>query len=413
MHMTDKSIQALKVPGRYTDDETKGLHLWVKVNGRKYWNFRYTIAGSRKGIGLGVYDDVSLKKARIRAIEQRNMLNGGVDPVHVKKALKTPASMANSEKFQDFALQYIETMRPKWRNQKHGDQWVATVTNYALPVIGAMPLADIDTQHVLDVLAPIWVTKTETAVRLRGRIERILSAAITRKLRPAGNPALWKGHLENLLPTPRSSNKHHQALPYGEVPAFMASLREADGISALALEFTILNASRTGEVLFARRTEVQGKVWTIPGNRMKAGRQHQVPLSQRSLDLLLIAQSLDPDSHYLFSRNGKPLSSMAMLMMVRRMQSGLTVHGFRSSFRDWVSEETDHSPEVAEMALAHTISNKVEKAYRRGNLLERRRRLMVDWETFCMGGNSGNLCFMPVVAQSEIQRIEDKFLLPI
>lgn len=385
MQMTDISIKALNTPGRYTDDQTKGLHLWVKDSGRKYWNLRYTLAGSRKGLGLGAYPEVSLKQARIRAIEQRNHINKSIDPMQLKSAAKAPALVSSGEKFQDFALDYIETMRPKWRNQKHGDQWLATVTNYAFPVIGAMPLAEIDTPHVLDVLKPIWGTKAETAVRLRGRIERILSAAITRKLRSAGNPALWKGHLENLLPTPRATDKHHEALPYGDVPAFMAKLREADGISALALEFTILNASRSGEVLLARRTEVQGNVWTIPGNRMKAGRQHQVPLCQRSLDLMLIAQSLDPDSQYLFSRGSKPLSSMAMLMMVRRMQAGLTVHGFRSSFRDWVSEETDHSPEVAEMALAHTIGNKVEQAYRRGNLLERRRRLMQDWAGYCAG----------------------------
>jgi integrase len=383
MQMTDISIKALTTPGRYTDEQTKGLHLWVKNTGRKYWNLRYTCSGSRKGIGLGAYPEVSLKQARIRAIEHRNLINKGVDPIQVKKASNAAAFQPASEKFQDFALNYIATMRPKWRNQKHGDQWVATVTTYAFPVIGAMPLAEIDTQHVLDVLTPIWVTKSETAVRLRGRIERILSAAITRKLRPAVNPALWKGHLENLLPTPRSTDKHHEALPYGEVPAFMARLREADGISALALEFTILNASRTGEVLQARRTEVQGNIWTIPGNRMKAGRQHQVPLCQRSMDLILIAQNQDSESQFIFSRGGKPLSSMAMLMMVRRMQSGLTVHGFRSSFRDWVSEETDHSPEVAEMALAHTIGNKVEQAYRRGNLLERRRQLMQDWESYC------------------------------
>ena len=387
MQLTDIVIKAITKPGRYTDDQTKGLHLWVKKTGRKYWNLRYTCAGKRKGFALGTYPEISLKQARIQAVEQRNLINKGGDPINLKNAKKATVLAQAKEKFQDFALDYIETMRPKWRNQKHGDQWVATVTNYAFPVIGAMPLADIDTQHVLNVLEPIWGIKTETAVRLRGRIERILSAAITRKLRPAVNPALWKGHLENLLPTPRATYKHHEALPYGEVPAFMARLREADGISALALEFTILNASRTGEVLLALRTEVQGNVWTIPGNRMKAGRQHQVPLCQRSLDLMLIAQSLEPNSQYLFSRSGKPLSSMAMLMMARRMQAGLTVHGFRSSFRDWVSEETDHSPEVAEMALAHTIGNKVEQAYRQGNLLERRRRLMQDWESHCMLGS--------------------------
>jgi integrase len=360
-----------------------GLHLWVKKTGRKYWNLRYTSAGKRKGFGLGTYPEVSLKQARIHAVEQRNLINKGGDPINIKNATKATVLAQAKEKFQDFALDYIETMRPKWRNQKHGDQWVATVTNYAFPVIGAMPLAEIDTQHVLSVLEPIWSIKTETAVRLRGRIERILSAAITRKLRPAVNPALWKGHLENLLPTPRSTYKHHEALSYCEVPFFMARLREVDGISALALEFTILNASRTGEVLLARRSEVQGNVWTIPGNRMKAGRQHQVPLCQRSMDLILIAQSLDSESQFIFSRGGKPLSSMAMLMMVRRMKLGLTVHGFRSSFRDWVSEETAHSPEVAEMALAHTIGNKVEQAYRRGNLLERRRHLLQDWESYC------------------------------
>jgi integrase len=390
MQMTDVSIKALKTPGRYTDDQTKGLHLWVKKNSKKYWIFRYTSAGKRKGIGLGPYPEVSLKQARIHAVEQRNLINKGEDPVNVKIATKAILLAPAREKFREFALDYIETMRPKWRNQKHGDQWVATVTNYAFPVIGAMPLADIDTQHVLAILTPIWLTKAETAARLRGRIERILSAAITRKLRPAVNPAIWKGHLENILPTPRTTDKHHEALPYGDVPAFMARLREADSISALALEFTILNASRTGEVLLARRSEVKGNVWTVPGSRMKAGRLHQVPLCQRSLDLMLISQSLDPDSEYLFSRKGKPLSSMAMLMMLRRMQSGLTVHGFRSSFRDWVSEETDHSPEVAEMALAHTIGNKVEQAYRRGNLLERRRHLMQDWASYCNGKNDIN-----------------------
>lgn len=391
MQMTDISIKALKAPGRYTDDQTKGLHLWVKVMGQKYWIFRYTNQGKRLQLSFGAYPDVGLRQARERAIEARNQINKGNDPLQAKKAAKSAPKPSAAPKFKEFALAYIETMRPQWRNQKHGDQWVATVTNYALPVIGAVPLAEIDTQHVLDVLAPIWISKTETAVRLRGRIERILSAAITRKLRPVGNPALWKGHLENLLPTPRVTDKHHEALPYVDVPAFMAQLREVDGMSALALEFTVLNASRTGEVLLALRAEVQGNVWTIPGNRMKAGRQHQVPLCQRSLDLMLIAQSLDPSSQYLFSRGGKPLSSMAMLMMARRMQAGLTVHGFRSSFRDWVSEETDHSPEVAEMALAHTIGNKVEQAYRRGNLLERRRRLMQDWQSYCMVGNREDL----------------------
>ncbi len=387
MQLTDIVVKKISQPGRHTDDQHKGLHLWVKLSGQKYWIFRYTYQGKRLGLSFGAYPDVGLRLARERAIEARNLINKGTDPLSEKKAAKTVTLSNPCPKFQDFALAYIETMRPKWRNQKHGDQWVATVTNYAIPVIGAMPLDEIDTPHILEILTPIWQSKAETAVRLRGRLERILSAAITRKLRTSANPALWKGHLENLLPTQRPSDKHHEALPYHEIPVFMVKLRNADGISALALEFAILNASRSGEVLFGLRSEVQGNVWTIPGSRMKAGQTHQVPLCQRSLNLLLIAESMDSGSKYLFSRNGKPLSNMAMLMMVRRMQAGLTVHGFRSSFRDWVSEETDHSPEVAEMALAHTIGNKVEKAYRRGNLLERRRRLMQDWEDYCLSAS--------------------------
>ena len=396
MQLTDLVIKKLSQAGRHTDDQTKGLHLWIKVTGQKYWIFRYTHQGNRLALSFGAYPDVGLRQARERAIEARNLINKGTDPTHEKKAAKKAEPSSPAPRFKEFALAYIETMRPKWRNQKHGDQWVATVANYAFPVIGSMPLEKIETQHVLEILTPIWHTKSETAARLRGRIERILSAAITHKLRAGANPALWKGHLENLLPTQRASDKHHEALPYPNIPAFMTKLRNADGVSALALEFAILNASRTGEVLLGLRSEVQGNVWTIPGSRMKAGQTHQVPLCQRSLDLLLVAQSQDPDGKYLFSRNGKPLSNMAMLMMVRRMQAGLTVHGFRSTFRDWVSEETDHSPEVAEMALAHTIGNKVEKAYRRGNLLERRRRLMQDWESFCMVGNDCNLTFLPM-----------------
>ncbi len=383
MQLTDIVVKKITQAGRFTDIQTKGLHLWVKVTGQKYWIFRYTHQSKRLALSFGAYPDVGLRQARERAIEARNLINKGTDPSHKKKAAKQSEASSPAPRFKEFALAYIETMRPQWRNQKHGDQWVATVANYAFPVIGEMPLDKIETQHILEILTPIWHTKSETAGRLRGRIERILSAAITRKLRTGANPAVWKGHLENLLPTPRGSDKHHEALPYTDISSFMAKLREIDGVSALALEFAILNASRTSEVLLGIRSEVQGNVWTIPGSRMKAGQMHQVPLCQRSMDLLLVAQSEDPQSNYLFSRSGKPLSNMAMLMMVRRIQAGLTVHGFRSTFRDWVSEETDHNPEVAEMALAHTIGNKVEKAYRRGNLLERRRRLMQDWEDYC------------------------------
>jgi len=391
MKMTDISLKAQNKAGRHTDDQTKGLHLWVKKTGQKYWNFRYTFDGKRETISLGAYPEVSLKLARQRAIEVRNKVNQGVSPLLEKKTAKKPQIQTLTPKFSEFAMKYIETMRPKWRNPKHAEQWVSTVQQYAFPILGEMSLDEIDTPHIMEILTPIWLTKSETASRLRGRIERILSASITSKHRVNANPAIWKGHLENLLPVHQASQEHHEALAYEEIPKFMRKLRETDGISALALEFAILNASRTGEVLLGKKNEIEGNVWTIPANRMKANREHQVPLCNRSLEILSIAQYLDPESEYLFSRNGKHLSNMSMLMMVRRMKKGLTVHGFRSTFRDWVSEETEHSPEVAEMALAHAIGNKVEAAYRRGKLLERRRVLMTDWESYCMTGRWGNV----------------------
>jgi integrase len=389
--MTDISLKRLNKVGRHTDDQTKGLHLWVKPNLQRYWIFRYTINGKREGISLGAYPEIGLKQARQRALEARLKVSQGTCPAQAKKIALAAVIETKKPKFSTFALEYIETMRPKWRNQKHADQWVSTVRTYAFPVLGEMRLDEIDTPHIQAVLMPIWLKIPESASRLRGRIEKILSAAITYKHRPASNPALWKGHLENLLPAHQESFKHHEALPYDELPDFMKTLKEIDGVSALALQYTILNASRTGEVLLGKRSEVVGDVWTIPPTRMKAKQEHQVPLCRRSLELLDIAKSLDPESEYLFSIRGKHLSNMSMLMMVRRIRSGLTVHGFRSTFRDWVSEETDHSPEVAEMALAHTIGNKVEAAYRRGKLLERRRRLMQDWEKFCTGVNFDNI----------------------
>jgi len=396
MQMTDISLKRLNKVGRHTDDQTKGLHLWVKPNLQRYWIFRYTINGKRKGVSLGAYPEISLKMARQRALEARLKVNQGVCPAQAKKTTLAPVKETKTPKFSDFALEYIETMRPKWRNQKHADQWVSTVRTYTFPILGEMRLDEIDTPDIQKVLMPIWLKIPESASRLRGRIEKILSAAITHKHRQASNPAVWKGHLENLFPAHQESYKHHEALPYDELPDFMKKLKEADGMSALALQFTILNASRTGEVLLGKKSEIEGDVWTIPPTRMKAKQEHQVPLCKRSLELLQIANSLGPDSEYLFSNKGKHLSNMSMLMMVRRIRAGLTVHGFRSTFRDWVSEETDHSPEVAEMALAHTIGNKVEAAYRRGKLLERRRRLMQDWESFCLNDKSCNVLNLKV-----------------
>lgn len=381
-HITiDDSL--LKKPGRHTDDTCKGLHLWVKTNHKSSWVLRYTLYGKRRNMGLGPYPEISLKEARQRAIQARNDINKGVDPIDAKKC-------ANSKheaivRFDEFAFDFIERKAPEWRNGKHREQWASTIKTYASPLIGDMDIKQVDTNHILSILQPIWLNKAETASRLRGRLERIFSAAITLKLRPAINPAMWRGHLENILPHQRPSEKHHSAVSFYELPQFMEALREKDTVSALALEFTILTACRTGEVLGGTRAEIYGDVWLIPADRMKAHREHQVPLSQRARELLTIAECLDPKSKYLFSRNGKMLCNMSMLQMVRRLKPGNTVHGFRSCFRDWVSELTEHSPEVAEMALAHTIQNKVERAYRRGNLLDRRRSLMNDWASYCNG----------------------------
>lgn len=391
MLLNELVLKNLKDVGRHTDDQTKGLHLWIKKNQRKYWIFRFTFEGKRFNTSLGGYPEIGLKQARERAIEARNSLNKGSNPIALKNSAKNSCIKSKPTTFSEFALEYIERMRPKWRNPKHAEQWVSTVERYAFPYIGNLSLNEIQTEDVLALLKPIWLSKQVTASRLRGRLESILSASITLGHRTESNPARWRHHLENLLPPPKKSDEHHAALPYVELPKFIAELKELESSSALALEFLILNASRTGEVIGAKRTELANDLWTIPASRMKAGRVHQVPLCKRSLELLEISAHLDPQSEYFFSNKGKPLSNMAMLMMVRRLNIGITVHGFRSTFRDWVSEETEYSPELAEMALAHTIENKTEAAYRRGNLIERRKVLMKNWEAFCQDDNFQNI----------------------
>ena len=392
--LTDAFAKNVTAPGRYTDPATQGLNLNVK-DGRKYWVFRYSLAGRRHDLTIGSYPATSLKEARNRSIACRAELRSGREPYAYWKAPQNSAPQAgNNLTFGEFALECIQSKSSEWRNSKHTEQWYKTIAMYANPIIGELSLDEIDTEHILKILTPIWHNKTETASRLRGRIEWILASAITRKLRSGQNPAAWRGHLETILPRPSrvAPVEHHAALPYKQLPALMQKLVEIDGVSALALQFLIFNASRSGEVYGGLRDEVdETGLWTIPGSRMKAGRTHRVPLGQGSVELLQIAKMLDPHSRYLFSKNGKPLSNMAMLMLVRRLQPGITVHGFRSAFRDWVAEETFHNPDAAELAVAHSISNKVEAAYRRGDMLEQRRRLMVDWEAYCIGGETNNV----------------------
>lgn len=390
-----KFVESLKSPGRYTDALVRGLHLWVKPNLNKYWIFRYSQGGKQQNLSLGPYPLVSIAEARIRAQQIRDKIRSGINPIKERQVAKNLAKpeVKNKILFRDFAIQCVNAKRLEWKNEKHAAQWLYTLKEFAFPVIGDKALDEIEMEDILKILTPIWTTTTETASRLRGRLEWILAAATTKKLRSGTNPATWKNYLQTILPTPKKvkSVVHHKAMHYRQIPDFISQLRESDNIAAIALEFTILNGSRSGEVFGGLKSEVQNGLWVIPASRMKAKKEHRVPLSQRSLDLLAIASAMDPGSKYLFSRNGKPLSNMAMSMVLRRMKLDATVHGFRSSFRDWISEQTYYSSEVAEMSLAHTISNKIEAAYRRQDLLEKRRALLVDWEAYCSSKQIDNV----------------------
>ncbi len=390
-----QTVKNLKAPGRYTDALVPGLHVWVKPNGNKYSIFRYNFNNKQHNMSLGSFPSLSISEARIKAQQYRDQIDSGINPMDIKNDAKKQFKQLQAKKiiFREFAAECIKTKRAEWTNQKHGDQWEYTLEEFAYPIIGDKYLDEITMEDILEILTPIWTTKTETASRLRGRLEWVLAAATTRKLRHGINPAQWKNFLQTILPAPNKVKKvvHHKALPYRQVPELIANLREMTTMASLALEFTILNASRTGEVIDGLRTEVMGDIWTIPASRMKARKEHRVPLCQRSLDILAIAKAMDGESKYLFSVKGKKLTNMAMPMMLRRAKLDATVHGFRSSFRDWVSEETNHPSEVAEMALAHTITNTVERAYRRKDLLEKRRLLLSDWDSYCSSPISSNL----------------------
>ncbi len=394
-NLSFKYVENLKIQGRYTDALVAGLHLWVKPNLKKYWIFRYSQGGKQQNVSLGPYPRVSIAEARLKGQELRNQIDSGLNPLveRQKKKIQMLGLQPKKVVFSEFAKECIKTKRAEWTNQKHGDQWEYTLKEFAYPIIGNKYLDEISTEDILAILSPIWVSKTETASRLRGRLEWILASATTRKLRTGTNPALWRGHLQTILPAPNKVKKvnHHKALPYRQIPSLISTLAGMATVGALALEFTILNASRTGEVIGGLRSEVHGDIWVIPANRMKAKKEHRVPLSARSLEILAIARAMDTDSEYLFSNNGKRLSNMAMPMTLRRAKVDATVHGFRSSFRDWVSEETNHPSEVAEMALAHAISNKVEAAYRRKDLLEKRRLLLNAWYEYCNQPTSNNV----------------------
>jgi integrase len=378
-----RSVATIKKFGRHADGG--GLYLSVSPNGGRRWTFLYRWHGKPTEIGFGSARDVTLARARELATGARIRLAQGVNPKDARK----PAAGAT---FGECADRLVEAMRPSWRNEKHASQWQMTLGNYAFS-IRRLPVADVSVDAVLEVLKPIWGSKPETASRLRGRIEKVLDAAKAQGLRFGENPARWRGHLDHLLPKPSKLTRgHHAAMPYADVPAFMSDLKAREAVAARALEFTILTATRSGEVLGARWEEIDldRGVWTVPPQRMKGGREHRVPLSGRALEILRAMHEVR-SGEFVFpgQRANKPLSHMAMEMMLRRMKiEGATVHGFRSAFRDWAGNETGYPRELIETALAHVIGDKAEQAYRRSDALEKRRDLMAAWAAYCAKTNT-------------------------
>lgn len=387
-------LTALKIrqnlkPGMYGDG--LGLYLKVRDGNSKSWIFRYRIGGKLRDMGLGPFHTVSLAEAREQAEVCRAMRLKGLDPLEerLKEQQAKTVAAAEAITFEKCAETYIATHKDGWKNSKHADQWTTTLQTYVYPIFKDRPVAAIDDDLVLKVLQPIWKEKTETASRIRGRIERILDWARVKKYRTGDNPARWKGHLDHFLARRSrvATVVHHAALPIDETPGFIQTLQREETIVARALEFCILNATRTNETMGMRWSEYDEKaqLWNVPGVRMKAGRDHRIPLAPRSLSILAEMQDIRT-SDFVFPGGIKerPLSSMAFLMLLRRLErQDITAHGFRSTFRDWAAERTDFPSEVVEMALAHTISNKVEAAYRRGDLLDKRRQLAEAWAAFC------------------------------
>jgi integrase len=389
LRLSQKEVVNKKIPGYYPDGG--GLYLQVIESGSKSWLFRFVLNGKERQMGLGPFHTISLSEARAAAVECRKLLLAKVDPIEARNAKQAGEALdaAKSISFNECATKYIKAHKPGWKNAKHADQWTNTIATYCGPVFGALPVQGVDTGLVLKALEPIWTTKPETASRVRGRIESVLDWATARGYRTGDNPARLRGHIENLVAkmSKRRRVQHHPALPFDQLGEFIAALRLQVGTAAKALEFLILTAARTGEVIGARASEfdLDAAVWIVPAERMKAGKEHRVPLSPRAVAIIReIEKTHKGDYVFPGGKEGKPLSNMAMLELLKRMERGdLTVHGFRSTFRDWASERTNYKREVCEMALAHTVSDQVEASYRRGDLFDKRRKLMLEWARHC------------------------------
>jgi integrase len=416
--LTAMEVGRLKEPGLYPVGNPPGLYLQVVPSGARTWIYRAMMAGKRRDMGLGGFPGVTLAMAREAAREARQAISGGVDPIEARKAAKREAveAVASRVTFQWCAEQYLAAHRAGWKNAKHADQWANTLKDYAYPVLGDMLVSDVTREHVVRVLNPIWTTKNETASRLRGRVEKVLDWAKVAGYRAGDNPAAWKGNLSASLPKPskvQAATKEHQpAVQVAQVGAFVRDLRAAHGAAARALEFALLTAARSGEVLGMVWGEVDmtARVWTVPASRMKAGKEHRVPLSEQALQVL---EGMGPRDAGAYVFKGRPrkgntntkLSNMAMNMIMRRMAYTDTEgrvcvpHGLRSTFRDWAGDCTAYPRDVVEAALAHAVGDETERAYRRGDALERRRALMQEWAQWCdKAGSAGAGVVVPLRA---------------
>jgi integrase len=387
--LTATAVANLKTKGLHPDGG--GLYVRVTAKGTKSWIFRYSSAGNTRDMGLGAFPTVTLAKARELAMECRRCRQDGGDPIEARASERIAATLEGLQAttFKACAEQVISSHEIGWRNAKHRQEWRRTLTAYVYPSFGDVPVAKVTTEHVLAALQPIWSTKTETASRLRGRIEAVLALAKARGMRSGENPAQWRGHLAKILPArARVKNvQHHAAIPHSELPDFIKQLRKSRSIiSARALEFLILTVARSGEALGARWNEIDldQRMWTVPAERMKAGKDHRVPLSDRAIRILKeMAEVRQNDFVFPGMRQGQPIGIVAMPRELHRIRDDITIHGFRSAFKDWCAECTNTLNFVSEAALAHVIADKVEAAYRRTDLLEKRRSLMEQWAAYC------------------------------
>lgn len=386
--LTALEVSRLDTPGHHAVGGVAGLYLYVNDARARSWVLRVMVGLKRRHIGLGGYPTVTFAQAKETARQLRAEVSKGNDPIQQRKedASKLRAQQASAITFEKAAEVYLDTHGDSWKNAKHRAQWANTLSTYAYPSIGKILVRDIEVEHVLTVLTPIWKIKNETASRVRGRIESVLDWASARNYRSRDNPARWKGLLDKLLPAPSKVKvvEHYKAVPIDEAEGFVSRLRMQEGIAALALEFAILCAARSGEVRGARWSEIDMKacLWTIPKERMKAGKEHRVPLNAQAMEILLAIPNTDPTGLIFSAPKGGALSDMTLTALMRRMKVDAVPHGFRSTFRDWVSERTNYPRELAEQALAHAFENKVEAAYRRGDVLEKRRIMMSEWGAF-------------------------------